>query len=85
MTRALSAVVIGAALVSPFWFPYPFTLLLSFGAAIAFPPVALLVGLIADLVYFSPPAALPWGIVGGGVMAAAGYIVRRFIKARIIV
>jgi hypothetical protein len=85
MTRTLAAVLIAAALVSPFWFPYPFTLVLSVAAGVVFPPIALFIGLVADLMYFSAPSVLPWGLILGGVATLISFFVRRFIKARIIV
>lgn len=85
MIRTLAVIVIIAALVSPFWFPYPFTLVLSFAAGVVFPPLALFVGLLVDLVYFSTPSPFPWGLILGGVVTLVAFFVRRFIKARIIV
>lgn len=83
MTRGiLRWMVILAAFVAPFFFPFPFTLLLAFLASLFVPPVALGVGVLVDLLYYS--SGLPTGTVWGLGLFILGFFVRRFIKARII-
>lgn len=78
------ALVIGAFL-SPFLFPYPFTLFLSFLASMTMPWVALLVGLLVDALFFTPQGGgIPLATILGGVASLGAIIVRRFIKARIM-
>ncbi len=74
-----------AALLSPFLFPYPATLLLSIAASLLFPPIGLLAGLLTDLAYFVPAASvLPVATVTGLAISVISVFVRRFFKARII-
>ncbi len=78
-------VFILAALASVFLFPYPATLFLSFVAGAFFPPMPLITGILVDLYYHVPGAAvLPWGTVWGLVLSLVCVGVRRFVKARII-
>ncbi len=77
--------LVGAALLSPLLFPYPFALLLSFLAGLVLPPVPLITGLIADVLYFTPGvAAFPAATVAGLFMSVATFFIQRFLKARII-
>ena len=78
-------VFIIAAFLSPFLFPYPLTLVLSAVASFFFPPVAFLVGLLAEILYFTPQASLvPIAALGGLLISVLALFVRRFAKARII-
>ena len=78
-------VIILAAFLSPFFFPFPATLVLMFAAATLVPPVALVIGVLVDALYLAPGAvALPWGTLWGVALTLLGLLVRRFIKARII-
>ena len=82
MTRSVLA---AAAVLSVFLFPYPLTLLLSFLASLYLTPVALVVGILADLVYFAPGAApVPFMSLLGGGLSVLALLVRRFVKARIM-
>ncbi len=74
-----------AAFLSPFFFPFPLTLLLSAVAGFFLPAVPLLVGMLVDLLYYVPESSLlPLGTVCGVLIAAACVLVRQFVKARII-
>lgn len=82
MIRILLTVI---ALIAPFLFPYPFTLVLSFAGALAFPVVGLLVGALVDLLYYVPhPGIYPLATFTGVFIFVAAFFVRRFVKARII-
>ncbi len=81
----IRVVLVFAALLSPFLFPFPVTLLLMFAAATFLPVAALVVGILVDVLYYSPEASfLPVGVLSGAVLALLGLLVRRFVKARII-
>lgn len=73
------------ALLSPFWFPYPYTLFLSLVASTFFVPAGLLVGFLTELLY--GPAlfsAIPTATLLGAGISVIGFFVHRFIEARII-
>lgn len=73
------------ALLSPFWFPYPYTLFLSLVASIFFVPAGFLVGLLTDVLYGSSVfLALPTATLVGAGISLVGFVVHRFIEARII-
>jgi uncharacterized membrane protein (UPF0136 family) len=79
-----------ASFLSLFLFPYPYTLLLSFVASLFFPWVSLVVGIIADTVYFVPHPpqggglSIPYATLFGACASLLALFVRRFMKARII-
>ncbi len=82
MTRV---VLVIAAFLSPFLFPYPATIILSFAAGLVLPPVPLLVGAITDALYFTPGvASFPIASVTGLVLSVAAFFMQRFLKARIM-
>ncbi len=79
-------VVFGAAaLLSPFMFPYPFTMLLSFVASLYFPPLGFLVGVLTDFLYYTPSAfPVPLATVLGIFISVGAFFMQRFLKARIM-
>lgn len=73
------------ALLSPFFFPFSATLVLAFAASVFIPPVALVVGLLSDFLYYTPGASFwPMASMWGLLLSICGLLVRRFLKARII-
>jgi|CXWL01.1.fsa_nt_gi hypothetical protein len=76
-------ILIGVSFVSLFWFPYPYTLVLSFIASAFFPPWALFIGFFADVLYL-PNGAWPTALVMGALLSLISVFVHRFIKTRII-
>ena len=76
-------IVLVSSLLSLFWFPYPFTLVLSFVASLFFPPWALFIGFLSDLLYL-PSGAWPTATLLGALISLASVFVHRFIKTRII-
>ena len=73
------------SVASVFLFPYPLTLVLSVIAGVFFPPMPLITGILVDLYYHVPGAAmLPWGVVWGLVLSLLAVGAHRFVKARII-
>lgn len=87
MMRALFVLL---AFLSLFLFPYPYTVLLSLIASLYLPFAALVVGVLADILYFSPlpPSSgglsLPVGTLLGALLSVLALFVRRFVKTRII-
>ncbi len=78
-------ILIAAAFLSPFLFPYPATLILALVASLLLPPVGIMIGLLVDALYYTSGASwLPVGILTGAVLTLLGILVRRFVKTRII-
>lgn len=75
--------VVGLALLSLFWFPWPVSLILLFLSGLVFPPAALALGVLADLLYY-PGSGLPWGTIWGLILALISAAVRHFVKTRIM-
>lgn len=71
------------SVLSLFWFPYPYTLVLSFVASLYFPPAAFLIGIGADLLYL-PSGTFPLASAVGLGLSLFSVFVHRFTKARII-
>lgn len=78
----LKSVVIVFALVAPFLFPWPLTVLLSLAAGYFFPPVLLVIGALTELVYGS--GSIPYVFLGSLVAFFMMAGVRRIVKARIM-
>lgn len=78
MLRSLTSAL---AFLAAFWFPWPLTAVLAFGASLLLPPVALAVGILVDLLY---AWRMPWGTILGAFGSLLAYLVRRFVKARIM-
>jgi Na+/H+ antiporter NhaA len=83
-------VVILLSFISLFVFPYPLTLLLSFVASLCVPWIALLLGLLADALYYTPlPAgesglSFPYATLIGMCLTLLALFVRRFVRERIM-
>ncbi len=78
-------VLIALAVLSPFLFPYPVTLALSFVASLFYPPLALVVGILTDLLYYVPSVApLPLAVLTGLALSIAAFFMQRFLKTRIM-
>jgi hypothetical protein len=74
-----------AALFSLFWFPYAVTLVLSFFAGLFFPWVPLVLGIGADLLYYtSSVSSLPVASLTGAGIALLSLLVRYLLKTRIM-
>ena len=73
------------AFLSILWFPYSYTLALSFLASLFFAPVGVVVGIVTDLLY-APVlvGSLPVATLHGVVISLVAYVVGRFIRSRII-
>ncbi len=82
MGHALRIGTILLALLAPFFFPYPVTLILSFVGGVIFSPLSIIVGVSLDLLYGT--SVLPVHTLIGCGIALVTFFVRRFIKARIM-
>jgi hypothetical protein len=81
----LRLVVVLAALASIFMLPWPVTAALILAAGFFVPPASLALGVVADLAYFSPGAALfPYFSLYGAACTLVAVLVHRFVKTRII-
>ncbi len=81
----VQGVLVTLAFLGIFMFPWPLTILLIAVASVRMPFVALLGGVLFDVLYFVPGAAyLPWGIVFGIGGFFASLIVHDFMKTRIM-
>jgi len=72
-----------AAFLSLFWFPWIVSILFIFFSGLVFPPLALALGILADILYY-PGSGLPWGSISGLLLALFSALVRHFVKTRII-
>lgn len=78
-------VLVVLSLFSPFFFPWPLTLLITLAAAFFVPCIALVVGVLIDVLYFVPGSALaPVASLLGLLGFVFMFFVHRFWKTRII-
>jgi len=83
--RVVSAVLAFCALAAPFLFPWAYAALLAFLLALAEPLAGIACGIIADALYYAPGAShVPYGTLLGFAGSLIAYLVRRFVKTRII-
>jgi hypothetical protein len=83
--RASRAALAAAALLAPFFFPWPLAALGAFALALMEPVAGLALGIILDALYFVPGAArLPVCTACGLAGTVLAFFVRRFVKTRII-
>jgi hypothetical protein len=74
-----------AGLISIFIFPWQVTLAAMLAASFLVPPAGFALGIICDLVYYQPGAALfPYISLYGAFCTLAALLVHRFVKTRII-
>lgn len=71
------------AFLALFWLPWAVSLCCIFLAGLAFPPAALALGILADLLYY-PGHGFFWGSFAGLALALLSVAVRHFVKTRII-
>jgi hypothetical protein len=71
------------ALVSPFIFPWQVTGVLAFIAALVFPPLAIFIGILIDVLYHAA-GSLWWGTIAGLILCGIAYLVRYVFRARIM-
>lgn len=80
----IRAVLVGAAFLALFFFPWPVTVVLVFAAGMAVPLAGLLLGVLVDLFYYTPGAGLPYGTLFGIGTFLVALLVHRFVKTRIM-
>ncbi len=72
---------VGAALLSPLFFPWPFVALVALGMALFEPLVPLATGLCIDALYYVPQTGwLPIGTIAGGAATMVAFLVRSRLK-----
>ncbi len=74
---------VAAAGLSLFWLPWLCTVAFMFFAGLAFPPSALAIGVLADILYY-PGTGFPWGVLAGLLCTLGAVSVRHFVKRRIM-
>ncbi len=70
------------ALAAPFFMPWAYAVMLAIAASAFIPPVALIVGILFEILYGI--GAVPYAFIIGAVGMALMYGVRSFVKARIM-
>ncbi len=81
----LRSICIASAFFSPFFFPYPLTLLLSLIASAFVPWIAVVVGIMQDALFMIPyEGRIPTATLLGAGASVVALVVRRFVKARIM-
>jgi hypothetical protein len=83
VSTPVRAGIIILSCVSPFLFPSAITALLAFAAALIFPPLALLLGILMDLLY-EPSNYWPIASIVGAILCVLALLVRSFVKTRIM-
>lgn len=71
------------AAAAPFFFPSLLTAFLAFLAALVFPPAAIALGMLTDLLY-EPAGYWPFASILGIVFCLVAVAVRSFVKTRIM-
>lgn len=79
----IRSVVILAAVLSLFLFPWPFALVLATSASLMLPVSGVALGIVYDALYM-PGGSWPLATTAGLLLTGAALLVRRFIKARIM-
>jgi hypothetical protein len=72
------------ALAAPLLFPGSLTFVLVAIASVIVPPVGLLAGVLSDALYYVPSVGIPYATLIGLALTLGGYVVRQFIKTRIM-
>ena len=75
--------IIILACIAPFIFPSIITALLAFAAALIFPPLAIALGILTDLLY-QPANYWPMASTIGIFFCVLAVLVRSFVKTRIM-
>lgn len=69
--------------LSLFWLPWPVTVAGIFLSGLVFPSLAAAYGVLADILYY-PGFGLPYATLTGLVLALVSFLVRHFVKTRIM-
>lgn len=81
--RLLQFMLAGLPFLALFIFPWQVTLVAGFAAGIVFPPLALLVGILTDVLYHTAGFTL-WGTIWGVIGMLSTYAVRYIARTRIM-
>lgn len=77
--------VLVATFLSLVWLPWPITLVLMIASSISIPLSGIVFGVLFDMVYAPVGAVgIPLGVLWGSVASLLGYIISRFLQARIM-
>jgi hypothetical protein len=80
---SLRIAVLVLSLLAVFWLPWPVAAGLMFLSGLAFPPAALALGVLEDILYY-PGSGLLVGSIAGGALTLLAVLVRYFVKTRIM-
>lgn len=83
ISTPVKASIIILACVAPFVFPSIITAALAFSAALIFPPLAIVLGMLTDLLY-EPGNYWPLASIVGVLLCILAVVVRSFVKTRIM-
>lgn len=71
------------AMLSPFFFPWPFAVASALIAGFFFPPIALVTGVLLDALYFNGHG-FPQFTIFGIIATLILFFVQQFVKTRIM-
>lgn len=81
--QVLRYALLPLTLISLFIFPWAVTVIGMAGSALIYPPTALFLGIVADLLYY-PGVGLPMSVLWGAGLTVSAYLVRYFVKTRML-
>ncbi len=81
--RSYRLALIFLTFVSILWFPWALTVIFIFVSGLIFPPLALFFGILTDSLYYSGQGYYVATLLGGFLMLIT-YLVRHFVKTRIM-
>ena len=81
MIPLLAAILV--VLLAPFFFPWPYVLVLAVVVGYFFPPITLVVGALLDTLYFGGKGIPYFTLLGAAAMLIL-FFVQQFVKARIM-
>jgi len=74
-----------ASVIALFLFPWPVVLLFMLAASLLVTPAGFALGVLYDLIYFTPGSAfLPFMSLWGLALSVLAFLVHRFVKTRSI-
>jgi hypothetical protein len=83
VSKAIQVSIIILACMAPFLFPSVISACLAFSAALIFPPLAIVLGILTDLLY-QPAHYWPMASLVGLLLCVVAVMVRSFVKTRIM-
>ena len=79
----VTILLVSLAILGPFFFPWSVALILGTFAALFFPPVIILTGVLIDTLYFSTHS-FPYFTILSLIIAVVAFFVQQFVKTRIM-